>query len=656
MRKNTNLLRIMLVGTTVAILGCRRAVVHRSSNLIWNRSFATAFIVSNPSSSSIGSRRKINNNSNNSKNYIIDNSFNIINNNNVRLWSSRSNDEVGVDDSGRRVRASRSSASSEWDDEQTSSASSSSSSSSSSRRNGDRSPSKDNDSFWDDFDPTTKYKSRDGNFRNDNDDWSNDNAPRERYSGRDQQQQRREPQGRGGRGGGRGRGRGDYNDRGRGGSGGRNFQQDRGGRNSGGGRGRGGRSSSSRDDSRNNRFDNKKNNRNDEDSFSSLSRSINMNNLENAGFVHLYGLSSVLNALATGRRDLETNQENSDSDFEDSDDEHDGSNDRFGDAPNNFRSSQPKVDVKPQAQFRPYLFVQERSGGSDRRGSKATAAQEVLKLAEEQNVPIAYVDKGILNVLSGNRPHQGFALRCGKLFFESLSKIPMPDTSSDNEDSASSPALWLVLDEVVDPQNLGALLRSAYFLGGGNDNKSNKIGVLVCSKNSAPPSATVSASSAGALEVLDVHSTNNLPRTLNQANLDGFRIIGASSSIPSSSSKSTRSNNVGEEGDAGDDSLLPPPLYDLQDLPTRSPDGDDRPILLVLGSEGHGLRTLVAKACTEFVRIPSGIVGGLGEEQSDDDDNDDDDDSNGAGVDSLNVSVTGGIMLWHLLHRTIGSD
>ncbi|OEU22910.1 SpoU_methylase-domain-containing protein [Fragilariopsis cylindrus CCMP1102] len=354
-----------------------------------------------------------------------------------------------------------------------------------------------------------------------------------------------------------------------------------------------------------------------------------MNNLENAGFVHLYGLSSVLNALATGRRDLETNQENSDSDFEDSDDEHDGSNDRFGDAPNNFRSSQPKVDVKPQAQFRPYLFVQERSGGSDRRGSKATAAQEVLKLAEERNVPIAYVDKGILNVLSGNRPHQGFALRCGKLFFESLSKIPMPDTSSDNEDSASSPALWLVLDEVVDPQNLGALLRSAYFLGGGNENKSNKIGVLVCSKNSAPPSATVSASSAGALEVLDVHSTNNLPRTLNQANLDGFRIIGASSSIPSSSSKSTGSNNV---------------------------DGDDRPILLVLGSEGHGLRTLVAKACTEFVRIPSGIVGGMGEEQSDDDDNDDDDDSNGAGVDSLNVSVTGGIMLWHLLHRTIGSD
>ena len=43
-------------------------------------------------------------------------------------------------------------------------------------------------------------------------------------------------------------------------------------------------------------------------------------------------------------------------------------------------------------------------------------------------------------------------LRCGKLYFESLSKIPVPSQDP------SAPSLWLVLDEVVDPQNLGALL------------------------------------------------------------------------------------------------------------------------------------------------------------------------------------------------------
>jgi 21S rRNA (GM2251-2'-O)-methyltransferase len=192
-------------------------------------------------------------------------------------------------------------------------------------------------------------------------------------------------------------------------------------------------------------------------------------------------------------------------------------------------------------------------------------------------------------------------LRCGKLYFDSLSRLPIPSDKTDD------PSLWLVLDEVVDPQNLGALLRSAYFLG------QQRVGILVCSKNSAPPTPVVSAASAGALEVLTVHSTTNLPRSLSQAKEDGFRIIGASSSI-----------NMDEDV-----------LYDLHDLPTTAT--DDRPILLVLGSEGHGLRTLVAKACTEFVRIPAGAAAP-------------DDEDSVAGVDSLNVSVTGGIMLWHLLN------
>jgi 21S rRNA (GM2251-2'-O)-methyltransferase len=112
---------------------------------------------------------------------------------------------------------------------------------------------------------------------------------------------------------------------------------------------------------------------------------------------------------------------------------------------------------------------------------------------------------------------------------------------------------------------------------------------------------------------------------LSQAKDDGFRIIGASSSVPR-----------GEQQDGEDGDTAAPVLYDLQDLPACSSSSDDdeqppKPVLLVLGSEGHGLRTLVAKACTEFVRIPAGG-------ETDD------------AVDSLNVSVTGGILLWHLLN------
>jgi len=61
---------------------------------------------------------------------------------------------------------------------------------------------------------------------------------------------------------------------------------------------------------------------------------------------------------------------------------------------------------------------------------------------------------------------------------------------------------WLALDEVWDPQNFGALLRSAYFLG--------MKGVVVCAKNSAALSPTVSKASAGALEMMPVYAGMSL--------------------------------------------------------------------------------------------------------------------------------------------------
>ena len=121
-------------------------------------------------------------------------------------------------------------------------------------------------------------------------------------------------------------------------------------------------------------------NRNDE----SKGRAINMNGLEAAGFVHLYGLSSILNALIADRRDFESDQE------------------RFA---HNDNESDASREPKPEAQFRPYLFVQEQRS-STRKGQKAVDAERVLKLAEMRGIPVAEVDKGVLNTLSGNRPHQ----------------------------------------------------------------------------------------------------------------------------------------------------------------------------------------------------------------------------------------------------------
>ena len=255
-------------------------------------------------------------------------------------------------------------------------------------------------------------------------------------------------------------------------------------------------------------------------------------------------------------------------------------------------------------------------GTSGRSADKSRAAREIEQLAEARGVPVARVDKGVLNALSGNRPHQGYVLRCGALSFDAITELPYPD------DGSSSPSLWLVLDEVVDPQNFGALVRSAHFLGGGG----RGIGVLVCAKNSAPPSPVVSAASAGALELCDVLQTSNLPRTLRAAADAGYRVLGAAAEAPQGLTN-------------GDGNAIE--CLDLGDVKS-----DGRPTVLVLGSEGHGLRSLVARACTGFVRIPSFVGGGdtgnneIGDTQLP---------STSAGVDSLNVSVTGGTMLWHLV-------
>ena len=314
-------------------------------------------------------------------------------------------------------------------------------------------------------------------------------------------------------------------------------------------------------------------------------RRMNLKALENAGFDHLYGLSSVLNALETGKRDFRRPEDDMDL--------------------NTLSVEEREHELrqrarKPEAQFSPWLLVQERKEGGPtttrRAGDKVAQAARVMKLAEERGIPISHVDKGVLNVLSDNRPHQGFVLRCGKLFFDDVSRLALPS------DDPSAPSFWLVLDEVVDPQNFGALVRSAYFLG-------HDMAILTCRKNSAPPSPVTSAASAGTLERAPIFSTSNLPKTLAQAEQDGFRIVGAAVSVPPDA--------VGV------------PIYDLTDLPVDD-ENNRRPTLLVLGSEGHGLRSLVARSCTEFVRIPS---------------------ANTEGVDSLNVSVTGGILLWHFLNQ-----
>ena len=334
------------------------------------------------------------------------------------------------------------------------------------------------------------------------------------------------------------------------------------------------------------------------------------------------------------------------------DNEYDDDND---DDNRNSETKRKKI-IKPEAQTKPHLFVQETTLENNKRSfrsnAKVEASNEIVSLAKQNELPIVEVDKGMLNTLCGNRPHQGFVLRCGGRDFTPIKRLPV---------DKSGPKIWLALDEVVDPQNLGALLRSSYFLGRGagtlniddedDTGSGGDVGIIVCSKNSSPLSPAVSAASAGALEFMTVYSTSNLPKLLNSAKEDGWRILGAAADVPDNRGRESNKNgelalglddtgwDLGEDDDdvmedGNDNTKQQQQHHELHNV-----DASSSPTILVLGSEGRGLRTLVARACTGFVSVPGGSVGGGG----------DDDDNTQAGVDSLNVSVTGGILLWHFL-------
>ena len=167
---------------------------------------------------------------------------------------------------------------------------------------------------------------------------------------------------------------------------------------------------------------------------------------------------------------------------------------------------------------------------------------------------------------------------------------------------------------------------------------------------------------------MTIYSTSNLPRLLNHAKEDGWRILGAAAETSETVNRDSSSSRNGELAlglddagwDLGEDDgeeataasvVVGEEADTMKDVEQQYFElhkvDADTPTILVLGSEGRGLRTLVARSCTGFVSIPGG-VGAAGSTSIGDDESEE---KTQAGVDSLNVSVTGGIMLWHLLSK-----
>jgi 23S rRNA (guanosine2251-2'-O)-methyltransferase len=143
--------------------------------------------------------------------------------------------------------------------------------------------------------------------------------------------------------------------------------------------------------------------------------------------------------------------------------------------------------------------------------------------------------------------------------------------------------LLVALDQVTDPRNLGAIVRSAAAFGAG--------GVVVPTRRSVGVTATAWKASAGALARVPVAQVTNLTRALQRLQQTGFTVVG-----------------LAADGDVA-----------LGDIDPAVVSG---PVVVVVGAEGAGLSRLVGETCDLRVSIPMA-----------------------GGVESLNASVAAGIVL-----------
>jgi len=199
-----------------------------------------------------------------------------------------------------------------------------------------------------------------------------------------------------------------------------------------------------------------------------------------------------------------------------------------------------------------------------RDGRRSHGGERVAEAAEAAGVRIEDAPHGEFARRSRGGVHQGVGAELAEFRYAEL-----PDLL-DAARARGEPPLLLLLDGVTDPQNLGALLRSAHAMGAH--------GVVLPKDRSAGITPAVSKAAAGALEHCPVARVTNLSRALDDL-------------------KDAQVWSVALAADAD---------RDLPEVDLTSG------IALVLGSEGKGVRPLVRKTCDHVARIPMlGRVGSL---------------------------------------------
>jgi len=182
--------------------------------------------------------------------------------------------------------------------------------------------------------------------------------------------------------------------------------------------------------------------------------------------------------------------------------------------------------------------------------------EPALSLAESKNIPVVQVQPAQLKSMAGNDLHQGIGAKTGPFPWTGISDI-VDGIRPDDE-----APLLLLLDNIFDPHNLGAMIRTALCVG--------VDGIIIPKDRSVLPTPTVSKVSAGALEHFRLSRITNMVNTINMLKEKDIWVAGMDQNADRS-------------------------IY-FCDL--------SGPVAIVVGGEEKGIRPLIKKHCDFLMSIP----------------------------------------------------
>jgi len=189
-------------------------------------------------------------------------------------------------------------------------------------------------------------------------------------------------------------------------------------------------------------------------------------------------------------------------------------------------------------------------------GRGGSVVAEIIETARQKKIPVEFRARQRLDELAGRLDHQGVIGLRQAFVYADLEVLIKNRSKSFNFD------LVLILDSIMDPQNLGSIIRTAHCLGAN--------GVVIPTDRAAPVTAAVIKASAGSAEQLPVARVTNLSQTIDYLKDKGFWVFGA-------------------EAHAGNN---------LREMDFNCP------VVLVLGGEAKGIRPQIKKKCDFLLTIP----------------------------------------------------